>query len=228
MKRLLKLLFLIMLSLSVYDIYNKNKNTNYVVTTIGDKLSLGINSYGIKDTSYIDYYKEELLKTKDKVEIMDKYSSPDKTIKETLEEIKNIPELKRVLYDTDILILTIGYNDLLYGLSLEENKNYNTLQKITEEIQKNYEKLIKEIRKYYHEEIIIIGYFESNTDDYYKNKGIELLNRELKSQEEITYIDTTFLTKKRTKYFSNPKSYYPNREGYDAIASKIIQKTLEK
>ena len=228
MKRLLKLLFLIMLSLSVYGIYNKTKNTTYVLTSIGDKLSLGVDSYGRKTSSYIDYYQEELLKTKENVKVIKEYEEETATIKETLERLKTTPEMKRELYETDILIITLGYNDLLYSLAREERKTKSTLQKEVEEIAKNYNELIEEIKKYYHEEIIVIGYFESNTDDYYKNKGITLLNEKIRKREDITYIDTTFLTKNRKKYFSNPKSYYPNEEGYLAIGNKIIQKTLEK
>ena len=49
MNKLIKLITLIILSLSVYLIYNKTNNSYYKITNIGDKLSTGITSYGIKE-----------------------------------------------------------------------------------------------------------------------------------------------------------------------------------
>ena len=54
---------------------------------------------------------------------------------EMLEKLKTTPEIKRILYDTDLLIITLGYNDLLYHLALEENKNQNSLEKEMKEIE---------------------------------------------------------------------------------------------
>ena len=58
MKKLLKLLLLLLLNISVYFIYNSTKNSVYTITSLGDGVSLGINSYAIDDYSYADYYKD--------------------------------------------------------------------------------------------------------------------------------------------------------------------------
>lgn len=227
MEKLLKLLFLILISLSVYFIYQKTRDSTYTITSIGDKLSLGINSYGIKEYSYIDYYKEYLENTKDNVIINRTYSSNKQTIKKVLTELEKSPSIKRVLTDTDILIITLGYNDLLEEISLTENITENKLNKIIEEIQEDYNNMIEEIKKYYHGEIIVIGYFESNTDNYYINKGIRKLNTIL-NKDNITFINTYNLLKNREKLFSNPNSYYPNHKGYEAIFNEIVRKKLAK
>lgn len=227
MKKLLKLLILILISLSVYFIYQKTRNSTYTITSIGDKLSLGINSYGIKEYSYIDYYKEYLEKTKENVIINKTYSTNKQTIKKVLTELEKSPSIKRVLTDTDILIITLGYNDLLEELSLTENITENKLNVIIEEIQEDYNKMLEEIKKYYHGEIIVIGYFESNTDNYYINKGIRKLNTIL-NKDNITFINTYNLLKNREKLFSNPNSYFPNHNGYEAIFNEIVRKKLAK
>ena len=54
MKKLLKLLLLLLLNISVYFIYNSTKNSVYTITSLGDGVSLGINSYAIDDYSYAD------------------------------------------------------------------------------------------------------------------------------------------------------------------------------
>lgn len=225
MKKILKICFLCIITLSVYFIYQKTQNATYTVMSIGDKVSLGINSFGARDYSYIDYLKEEFEKEKGKVEIIKKYSSKEQSIRETLHLIQNTPYIKRDLSDADILIITLGYNDLMYSLSIEEDLSPMKLNKITKEIEKDYQELIQEIKKYYHKKIIIVGYFPSNTKDYYKNKGMEELNRILKEKE--VFIDTYHLLEPREKYFENPKSYYPNTMAYERIACKIMQKILE-
>ena len=228
MNRIQKVCILILISMSVFFIYQKTKNTSYTITVIGDQTSLGINSYGIKDYSYIDYIQEDLKKTKEKIMINKDYISKDQNIKSILQTIKQTPNIKRTLSDTDLLILSLGTNDLVYALSLEDKKTPQKLKTITNNIHNQYKDLIQEIKKYYHNQIIIIGYYPLNTDDYYKNKGVKELNKQLKQINQITFIDTEYLLKDRQKYFLNPNSNYPNREAYQVIAQEIIKKTLEK
>ena len=227
MNKIIKLTILLFLSLQVFFIYQATKENTIKLLAIGDGLSLGINSYGIENYGYIDYYKDYLKENHQQVEVINN-STKDLSISNLLTILKNTPEIKRDLTEAHILILTIGYNDLIYQLSLDENLNDNELNHITNIINNNYQQLITEIRKYYKEKIIVVGYFKSNKDNYYLNKGIRNLNNILKSNDEITYIDTYNLLNNRKKYFSNPTSYYPNNEAYKAISNKIISKTLEK
>lgn len=222
MNRVIKLLILIILSLSVYFIFQITKESNIKIITLGDGLSLGINSYTIKDYSYTDYYRDYLVEENKEVEI-DNYSKEDLSIHELLKDIKTNPTLKKDLMEAHILFLNVGYNDLNYKLSLEDI-NISKLNRIIDEIDIEYKLLLKEIKKYYKNEIIVIDYPKSNTDNYYYNIGIRKLNKVL---NKSTFINTYSLLNDRNKYFSNPNSYYPNRLGYMKI-SKEIQKTLDK
>lgn len=227
MKKIIKLLSLIIVSISVYFIYINNCNKNIRILNIGDGLSMGINSYGIDDYSYTDYYKEYLNKKNKKVEINNRYTAKDQSIKIFYAILRNNNEVKKDLISSHILIVCLGFNDLLYKISIEQNMNNNKLNKIVDEIDNNYNEMLKEIRKYYKEEIIVIGYYSSNTDNYYIDNGIRKLNRYLKNNKDIVYIDT-YKDIKGEKYLTNPGSYYPNNNAYKLIASKIIAKTLEK
>ena len=226
MKKIIKLLILIILSLSVYFIYQQTKNKTITIMAIGDGLSLGINSYGIEEYSYLNYYKDYL--EEENIILSNNYSKKDLTIKETIEAIKNKASIKRDLREADKLFLNIGYNDLIFYLNLEDNITQPKYHKIISNIEKDFENLIKEITKYYKNEIIVIGYYKSNKDDIYIEKGILDLNNYLKNNHKITYIDTYHILENRNKYFSNPNSNYPNNYGYQRIATKIIEKTLEK
>lgn len=228
MKKLLKLLLLIVVCSSVFYIYQNTKNSKYNIVNIGDELSISINSYGIKDYSPISYYKNELLKTHKKVNINNKYSEYENSILIMLEKIKNDNYLKKILSSSNQVIITLGYNDLIYKLNVSDELNSSKFYKIIKEIEQNYNNLIKEIRKYTQKEIIVILYPDTYKEDYYLKKGIVYLNQLLKNNKEITYIDTYDLLNDRKKYFSNPYSYYPNRYGYIEISREIIRKTLEK
>ena len=228
MKKLLKLLLLIVVCSSVFYIYQNTKNSKYNIVNIGDELSISINSYGIKDYSPVSYYKNELLKTHKKVNINNKYSEYENSILIMLEKIKNDIYLKKILSSSNQVIITLGYNDLIYKLNVSDELNSSKFYKIIKEIELNYNNLIKEIRKYTQKEIIVILYPDTYKEDYYLKKGIVYLNQLLKNNKEITYIDTYDLLNDRKKYFSNPYSYYPNRYGYIEISREIIRKTLEK
>ena len=225
MNKKLKLGILILLSLSVYFIYQKNNHKKENILILGDNLSLGRNSYGIYEYSYIDYYKDAI-KGKE-VTLNKKYCQKDLTIQNLLEKIQTHPEMKRDLKEADLLFLNIGYNDLVYKLSLEEEITPDLLSQILKEIEKEYQELQKEIFKYYKKEIIIIGYYSSNQKDYYQNQGIRGMNRILQENSKNIYIDTESILNKK-EYFSNPRSYYPNRLGYQKVAEEIMRKTLEK
>ena len=228
MKKLLKLLLLIVVCSSVFYIYQNTKNSKYNIVNIGDELSISINSYGIKDYSPVSYYKNELLKTHKKVNINNKYSEYENSILIMLEKIKNDNYLKKILSSSNQVIITLGYNDLIYKLNVSDELNSSKFYKIINEIELNYNNFIKEIRKYTQKEITVILYPDTYKEDYYLKKGIVYLNQLLKNNKEITYIDTYDLLNDRKKYFSNPYSYYPNRYGYIEISREIIRKTLEK
>ena len=111
---------------------------------------------------------------------------------------------------------------------MSDELNPSKFYKIITEIEKDYNSLIEEIRKYTPNKIIVILYPDTYKEDYYLKKGIVYLNELLKKNKEVTYIDTYDLLNNRQKYFSNPYSFYPNREGYRVISREIIRKTLEK
>ena len=64
------------------------------------------------------------------VKVIDNYSKEDLTIHELLTLIKTNNTLKRDLMESHILFITVGYNDLLYKMSLEEDISIPKLNNI--------------------------------------------------------------------------------------------------
>lgn len=228
MNRKIKLIILIIMSLSVYFIYQKNDTHEIKILLLGDSLSQGINSYGIKGYSYLDYWKKYLESEKITVDINEEYSKNDMSIIQALDVINSKAKIKRLLTEAHYVVINLGYNDLLYKLSIEKNLNQTKYNRVLKEIENNYQELIKQIRKYNKNKIIVVGYYSNNSEDYYENIGIRQLNQILYSEENIEYIDTYNLLSNTNQYFLNPNSSYPNEKAYQKIAKQIIEKTLEK
>ena len=156
MKKIIKLVVLLVICSSIFFIYQKTKNNYYNIMNIGDELSICINSYGIKDFSPAHYLKNELTKTYKKVRTNNKYSEYENSIKNMLEKIKYNSEIKKDLANTNIVLLTLGYNDLIYKLNVTDELSESKFDKIIKAIEKDYNDLIKEIRKYTKRKIIVI------------------------------------------------------------------------
>ena len=223
MTKIQKLLVLIILSLSVYFIYQKTDNSNYQVLNISDNFSMDIN----KSKKYIDYYQKHLLKENKKVIINNNYSSNNQSIYNILSIIKNNSKIKAELLNADQIIINLGYNDLLYNIAIEDKMNEKRLNKVIKRINNNYNNLIKEIKRYYHKPIIVIGYYKVNINNKYIDQGIIKLNKVLKDNQDINYIDTYYLLNNKNKYFIKPNNNYINNKANYTISKKIISKTLE-
>ena len=235
--RKLKLLSLLLLCTSVFFIYEKTNYNNITYTALGDGFAQGIDCYGQKDYGYSDYVKD-YLKEQNKLKNYSKsYTSKDMTIERlhnTLLTNKKMGKkdtndnIKTILRETDYLTISIGLNDLLYKLSLSNKLTNETLNKVINEIEKNFNELIKEIKKVYSKDIYVIGYYEVNKENYYLNKAINKLNKIYQENENVTYISTMIISKNKHIFLSNPNSYYPNYKGYQAISTKIIDKISKK
>ena len=227
MSKSIKLIILILISTSVYFIYQNTNNKTIKILTLGDILSIEKDSSCLNNCSYLNVCKDYLVSEGHDVTLNNNYLKKDLTLKEIIQELKYNPTLKRDLKEAHILFITLGYNDLVSKLSLEENLNDKTFNEIIYSLKTDYNEIIKEIRKYYKNDIVVIGYYPSFKNGKYLNKGIRRLNSILESNIEVEYIDTYSLLNNHKEYFKN-NSYYPNIEGYKLIGNKIITEILAK
>ena len=200
MNRIQKLFTLMILSSSVFFIYQKNhSNVSKII------------EYG-----YIDYYKDYLSKTK-KVVLNNDYSNQNLSLYEFQYLLKTSSSLKKTIRESNQVFLTLGYNDLLYQISINNNQ-------IKENLVKMYQETIKEIKKYTPNKPIVIGYYIAPSCSDEVKEGLQYLNQSLSQDKRIIFIDTSRIIQSN-KYFSNPNSYYINRLGYYAIYKEILKKT---
>ena len=238
--RKIKLLILIALSLSVILIYNKTNNHNINYTTIGDSLSLGIDSYGKQDYGYSDYIKDYLIETNKLKSYSKSYTNKTMLINDIIVPLisdqkmikyNTKTNLKVILSETDILTLSIGIDDLMYKMTMLSENTDNNLNIIIDEIKTAYNELISEIRKIYRGPIYTVGYYNLQSNNDFYDKAIEKLNNIYKENKNVIYISTEEIAENPNIFLPNPKSYYPNYKGYRLISTKIIdkiKKNLEK
>lgn len=230
------LILLIIIVVSIFSIYKiSDKKINYI--SIGDGLSLGIDSYGNEGFGYSDYINEYLVE-KNIINIYTKnFSEEDMSISKLKSLIfidkkvnyKNTKiNIKRMLSDSKIITLSIGLNDLIYKMSIANNLTIEKIDQIVEQVYIEFLSLTNLIKKYNNDDIYVIGYYTSEYYDYKFNYAIEKLNSKYRSTDNIIYIDTNYLIGNNSIYLLNPKSYYPNTHGYQVISSKIIGKIAKK
>ena len=145
MKKIILVLFLF---LSCYLIYNLTEEKSLSCLVIGD--TIADNPY-LKNNKIITEYNNN-------------YINQDYRIIDLINIIKYNEEIKvnnkslsihRLMKNTDILIISIGMNDIYYKLN-EDTKNIYTYMN---DMVNNMEILLNEINQYNYKKVIILGYY---------------------------------------------------------------------
>lgn len=232
-KKHYKLIIFLLIIFIIFLIYKTNHHNYFNYTSLGDGYAYGINSYGQEDYGYSDFIRDELQKEK-KLNLYSKdFAVKDQSINHLYETIvtnekittnKVEKNIKQTLRESDLVTLTIGLNDIIYHIAITPNMDEYRLQKIMKSIEKDIEKLIKEIKTYYPKEIYVIGYPTIPIENEYINKGLKMLDTIYKNIDTITYISTEDVINNQDFLYS--ESIYPGKQGYEKIAQKAIKKLI--
>lgn len=224
-----KILTIIIVLLAVFLIYLGFKDKEIYYFSMGDSLANGINSYNAKDYGYADYVKDSL-------EIK-KYESFTNNNKRSIDFVKDIEDnikingknIQNILIKADIITLSVGMNDLFSNVTFNNDFSVNDLYMKFEEVMVDLENLFKLLRTYSKEDIIYVGIYnclkENSLDEFFIYANEQL--KKLCDNYKITYLDI-YNEFNDSTYFDNPNSYFPNKDGYKLISSKIIDIIVEK
>ena len=234
-----KILCLLIIFLLVYTIYYFNHTDKITYISIGDSLSVGIDSNGNTNYGYSNYL-SNYLKDKNLLKSYNNYFSTSGTrivdLENKLETNWTIKKdgkslsLKKCLREADLVTLSVGMDDILTSLTLStvsvENLSNKEITTIVEKTIKELDTLFKELRKYAKEDIIFIGFYNPLEEE---TLIIERLytylitkTKTLCKTYDIEYLDIYNLFKKNKNYIDNPTNIYPTTEVYQMIATKII------
>ena len=233
MKKLAIPIFIIFL---VFIIYKTNEENLIDYMSLGDSISLGINSYGNKTYGYNDYIKNYL----ENNNLMHKYnnifSNNNYTIKQLIDDIDNN---KNILYDdktynikhelreADLLTLSIGMDNIVKILN-KKNIEFNNIKAELDDTINQMDILIKKVTELSKSKIILIGYYNpTNKYDSNIDKIFAYLNSEyqkIAKKYNINYVDIYNSIKNNSSFLPNEYDYHLTSRGYLKISQEIIEK----
>lgn len=176
-----KLTILLITILIIYLIYYFYQPTRINYASIGNYSSFNADiKKTLSTNNFNDYFNNST--------IVGMYN--DINNNRTIKVNNEIYYIKKVLRESDVLVINIGMDELNhYFNKYDMNNNYVCFNKMYSDI----EKLIKEVRKYAYGKIIFIGYYnhtnyyDANIDRFFYDVNIKL--ERLMIDNNIIYID---------------------------------------
>lgn len=231
-KKHIKMIIFLIVCILTFLIYQKFQDKRVTYTSIGDGFASGLNSFQDKSYGYSDYLKDYLEKKDLLKNYYPNFSYSDMTVKDLYKDIllnahdENNNNIRQVLRESNLLTVSVGINDLIYKMDVDKNISEYRKKKIIEEIITNFDRVIEEIRKYYQNDIIVIGYY-----NFYPQNSVEriLLNdlnsglKEYSEKNNLTFVDNSNLNSNLDDYLDNPNIFYPNYRGYEKIFTNICR-----
>ena len=227
MKIILLLLFFSFIALISY-IYTNNKEVNY--TILGDK---ELFSNNLKSINFADLISRKLEEEK----LLGFYSKDfiKKDIR-TIDVINDINDnykvdnitIQNILKRTDLLLLSIGNNEIYYKLSKidytlnNDNEIYNYLNSVVKDINN----LIQNIENINKCDIIFLGFY-NDTNNVNNDKYYIYINKKLEktlSKRNIEYINLYKILNTKQDNLTKTSPIYITNEGNIEIYDEIIRK----
>lgn len=216
MKKIIYLLFLFLSIFMCYLIYELTDNDNLTCLVIGD--SIADNIY-LRENKKINNYNNQFINKDyrmiDLLHII-KYNEEINYQNKTI-------SIHQLLKQSDIVIISIGMNDIYAKLEDDPKNMYTYLN----EMVNNMELILDEISRYKNAKIIVLGYY--NIFDK-KNDLFTYINYKIKritEKHDYIYIDTNKNLNNNQKYLLKNNQFYLNDHGYQEINELIVEK-LEK
>ena len=216
MKKIIYLLFLFLFIFMCYLIYELTDNDNLTCLVIGD--SIADNIY-LRENKKINNYNNQFInKDHRMIDLLHiiKYNEEINYQNKTI-------SIHQLLKQSDIVIISIGMNDIYAKLEDDPKNMYTYLN----EMVNNMELILDEISRYKNAKIIVLGYY--NIFDK-KNDLFTYINYKIKritEKHDYIYIDTNKNLNNNQKYLLKNNQFYLNDHGYQEINELIVEK-LEK
>lgn len=208
------ILFLFLLCYACYYIYNITEDKNLDIVAIGDDIAS--NPFLKKDnnkfnTDFInnDYRINDLLNT---IKYNEEITINNKEV-----------SIHQQLRKADILIISIGMNDIYYKLNDDTKEIYTYLNNILN----SYEQILTQISKYDYKSVYILNYYSINNkrSDIFTYINYKL--NKIANNYHYTYLDIAKILNNKPEYYEKNNDFTLNNKGYRQIY-KLIVENLKK
>jgi len=208
MKKIILILFLFLLCLACYYIYKVTEDKQLDIVAIGDDIAYNpyldnlnhdfVNKdYRINDLLSIINYNQELL-------VGGKTES-----------------IHKLLKNADILIISIGMNDIYYKLNDSSKEIYTYLNDIINK----YNQILQKISKYDYQQVYILNYYNTSNKNNDIFTYINYKLNKITNNYNYTYIDLSKILSNRPQYHQNNHDFSLNSDGYYQIFKILVEKT---
>jgi len=237
--------FIILVIFLIYSFFHDGR-IHYVA--LGDSLASGQNPYGEKvGYGYTDYIRDYLDDQNQLKQYVKEYATSGYTTSDILEDLSNNKRImvddrevniRNVLRESDLVTISIGANDFMHDLNLS-NLDFSDpsvyYQKI-DSIMENVSKLLREVRKYAKNKVVVIGYYNPFPILFKTNEKVldaifqyaDDAYQKICTTHDVSYVSVYSTFKKHSEYLPNPFDIHPNTKGYRAISSLIIDQIFPK
>lgn len=236
-----KIFMLVLISFFIFFIYIKTIDKKIYYLSLGDALSIGLDSDGNYEHGF-DRKISSYLSSKKILEIsVTEFSDSSNRTTDLINMIKDNKKIskkdkkisiKNALVKADFTTISVGLNDYIYYLNVSARNMYSNINIISLDIKE----LLTILKEYSKEDIAFIGIYNPYTEHpnlIAVEENLKILNKNIKAlckSMDIFYIDI-YDEMKNPNYLKD-RSIYPTKEGYNMIFEKIKEilddKTLKK
>lgn len=216
MKKRIILTIIICYILTIVIYHHIPPKTKYYLA-LGDGLARGMTLNKMEGFSYNDYIYEYFKSKGEKIKFINEYANLGETTESLLLKLNNNYQqeetnisLTQAISKSSLITIWIGMEELSYYNDIDTN--------IIEEYAKRLNKIIKFIRNYNHQKIIILGTY------FYKESPI--VNEEIQKiaqNHSLLYVSLDEITNYPSIFFK-PNSYELNYKGHELIFNLIKEK----
>ena len=212
MKKIIILLFLFFLPIFCYLIYNVTEKKEKYILAIGDEIANVVELSSNENIKYNNDFINEDYRISDISNIL-KYN------KEITKDNKTI-SIHMLLKKADIVIISIGMNDIYYKLNDDVKDIYTYINNMLE----TYEEVLDEISRYDYQNVYILGYYNiaSKNDDLFVYTNYKLKN--IVKKYGYKYIELNNILHNNSKYYQKSNDFGLNKAGYEQILKLIVEK----
>lgn len=232
MKKKLIIFFLaVPLLILIYFLTYKEK---YTYLALGDALAKGHTPFDTYSTSYVDYVYDSLKSKYQDITMNKDYIDEDLRIKDLTSLITNTKNesnyLPRLIKESSIITISLGSEELFSKIRSNNNINNKQNYIFIDDMFKDLEILLKEIKKLTKSPIYIIGYYSPISISENNKEGITALFDYIDKKfydletDNVHYVDINEGFINNSSYLPRTNNAFPSLEGYSYIANRITEK----